>query len=68
MATDRAPLPCGWRPDPARIALRRMDQAGARYAAEVQAANGDADLIAIAERAFVAELDAIERWADEQAP
>lgn len=60
------PLPCGWTPDPARVALRRLDEAQARYAAEVQAANGDRELLAIAERAFIAELDAIEAWADDQ--
>lgn len=54
------PLPCGWTPDPAAVALHRMDAAGRRYAAAVQAANGDPDGIAAAERDLTAALDAIE--------
>ena len=59
-----APLPCGWCPDPAHVALKRLAQAEARYVADMQAAGGDADLTAAAEATFVAALDAVEAYTD----
>lgn len=53
-----APLPCG-RPDPAAVALHRMDAAVAEFVAAWRATN-DPDLMAAANDAYAAALDVIE--------
>lgn len=59
------PLPCGWTPDPADVAMRRMDAAGAAFVAAWQATD-DPDLMAAADATFAAALDAIEADIDRE--